>query len=311
MINPPSGDPTASAAHPPAALNRHDDGAARAPLLRQPEDAIAIEQPARINPQPRRAAAGPAPKIRSPRKSARLGTGPAAASPAQTPARRQRRDHHVYASTPRDPATTLPHHGGAVNRLTVAPAAPQAYVCRMSDPRRARRRAAARGVAHARHAARERHLRDLCAGAHGAARERSFRRARCHRPDGSVDRIELWGRRIGRGLEPCRLGRARDLSLSHVFRQVSDERSNDPLGWRGASAPSLAAIRGDGDRGVPPPAGKIPRAVRRSGDQDRRLSDRRGARSSGREVPSSICSACSRASACRSARKARRRRCRT
>ena len=59
-------------------------------------------------------------------------------------------------------------------------------------------------------------------------------------PDGSVDRIELWGRRIGRALEPRRLRRARRLSLFHVLRQVSRMGENDPLDWRGASAPTLA-----------------------------------------------------------------------
>jgi len=97
-------------------------------------------------------------------------------------------------------SATLPHHGDAVNRLTVAPHAPQAYVCDMDDPRQRhedQRREALRTLDA---------LRDSDTFA-SSALARTARRASDHfsgkdamADDGSVDRIELWGQRIGRAL---------------------------------------------------------------------------------------------------------------
>src|SRR4029077_5486436 len=96
MLNLPSG--RSPAAHPPASLDRHDDATARTPLLRQPERAIAIEQPARIDPQPR---GRPADLRGQFGRRGRRGR-----PPPRTPPERQRpdrRDHNVTHHPPRDP----------------------------------------------------------------------------------------------------------------------------------------------------------------------------------------------------------------
>src|SRR6185369_16572870 len=95
-------------------------------------------------------------------------------------------------------------HGGFVNRLTMARDAPQPYVCRMSNPQERdeeQRREALRTLDTLRES-------DTFAT---SALARTARRASDHfaardaisdarNADGSVDAIELWGRRVGRAL---------------------------------------------------------------------------------------------------------------
>ena len=87
--------------------------------------------------------------------------------------------------------------------------------------------------------------------------------------------------------------------------------TDDPLGWRGASAPSLAefeALAIEAFRRLPEHFRALCEGLVIQVDDfptDEVLDHH------GRATASSICSACSRASACRSARKARRCRCRT
>ena len=106
--------------------------------------------------------------------------------------------------TPKNPTRTLPYHGGGVNRLTVERSARQPYAGVMTDPREreeAQRREALASL-------RQLGERDTFAT---SALARTAQRATDHfaakdavadarAADGSVDRIELWGRRIGRGL---------------------------------------------------------------------------------------------------------------
>jgi hypothetical protein len=99
---------------------------------------------------------------------------------------------------------TLPYHGGGVNRLTVEGSVRQSYDGAMTNPREreeAQRREALASL-------RQLGERDTFAT---SALARTAQRATNHfaakdavadarAADGSVDRIELWGRRIGRGL---------------------------------------------------------------------------------------------------------------
>jgi hypothetical protein len=100
---------------------------------------------------------------------------------------------------PHRPANTVPHHGGVVNRLTMEQKAPQAYACCMADRDHdeAQRREALKVLG-------ELSERDTFVTSTLA---RTAQRATDHfaandalGADGSVDRIELRGRRIGRGL---------------------------------------------------------------------------------------------------------------
>jgi hypothetical protein len=95
-------------------------------------------------------------------------------------------------------ADTLPHHGGAVNSL--ARSLPRPYAWRMADPRdhdEARRREALKTL----DTLSERDTFMTSALARTAQRASDHFAAKdAVGTDGSVDRIELWGRRIGRAL---------------------------------------------------------------------------------------------------------------
>lgn len=105
---------------------------------------------------------------------------------------------------PQNLKRTLSYHGGGVNSLTVEWTVLQSYAAAMTDPREreeAQRREALASL-------RQLGERDTFAT---SALARTAQRATDHfaakdaaadarAADGSVDRIELWGRRIGRGL---------------------------------------------------------------------------------------------------------------
>jgi cytochrome c-type biogenesis protein CcmH/NrfG len=91
---------------------------------------------------------------------------------------------------------TLPHHGRCVNSLTLAPDTRQAYACSMTQSSHERDEAQRREALAA--------LRELSEreSVVSSALARSARRAGDHfaAKDAGQDRIEAWGRRIGRGL---------------------------------------------------------------------------------------------------------------
>lgn len=98
---------------------------------------------------------------------------------------------------------TLPYHGDGVNRLTVEPVRPPPYAGAMTDPREREEAQRREALANLRQLG-ERDTFVTSALARTAQRATDHFTARdaadARTPDGSVDRIELWGRRIGRGL---------------------------------------------------------------------------------------------------------------
>lgn len=99
---------------------------------------------------------------------------------------------------------TLPYHGSGVNSLTVEGSARQSYAGAMTDPREREEMQRREALA----SLKQLGERDTFAT---SALARTAQRATDHfaakdamadarAADGSVDRIELWGRRIGRGL---------------------------------------------------------------------------------------------------------------
>jgi hypothetical protein len=95
---------------------------------------------------------------------------------------------------------TLPHHKGGVNRLTMERGDPQAYAGVMTHPRE-REEAERREALESLRQLGERETFATSALARTAQRASDHFAAKdAAAADGSVDRIELWGRRIGRAL---------------------------------------------------------------------------------------------------------------
>ena len=99
---------------------------------------------------------------------------------------------------------TLPYHGGGVNSLTVEGGARQSYAGAMTDHREREDAQRREALASLRQLG-ERETFVTSALARTAQRATDHFAAKdavadARAADGSVDRIELWGRRIGRGL---------------------------------------------------------------------------------------------------------------
>jgi hypothetical protein len=99
---------------------------------------------------------------------------------------------------------TLPYHGDGVNRLTVERNVRQPYAAAMTNPREREEAQRREALANLRQLG-ERDTFVTSALARTAQRATDHFAARdavadARAADGSVDRIELWGRRIGRGL---------------------------------------------------------------------------------------------------------------